>query len=412
VNTIRNKPAMSIHRICATLLTLALFPALTAPARADSYYSSIGLGLPKYLVSTKASGMGGAGIGVMDRITLNSLNPATLNVQGMTTLGVNCEYEISDNQSNVGSAVTRYGNAMGVQFVVPVQKKVTLFLMLRPLTNSRYTLAYTSTDTTLEYTRTIKGDGGINAGVIGLQYNLKDRLFIAALANFNFGAFNEQWEYAFVDDAYRDATDAFNSHLWGFGYDLSLFYKLNSTFSIGGLYRSASRLNMATSIDLSSTTATESDSDRIKIDYPAAFGAGIAVNLKKWLFAADYYQQQWQEYAHDGKRVEGLESFQRFSLGAEYTDSRSRLEGYRRRISWRLGGYYSRLPFTNADGENVHETFLSFGCGLPFSVTAGQVDIAFEVGRRGDVSRFMYEDTIFRLSGSLTGGERWFQRRY
>jgi len=45
-------------------------------------------------------------------------------------------------------------------------------------------------------------------------------------------------------------------------------------------------------------------------------------------------------------------------------------------------------------------------------VTAGQVDIALEVGRRGDVGRFMYEDTIFRVSGSLTGGERWFQRRY
>lgn len=412
MNTNRNNPAMSMHRISSILIALALLPALFTPVLADSYYSSIGLGLPKYMVSTKASGMGGAGIGVMDRIALNSLNPATLNIQGMTTLGVNFEYEISDNQSNVGSAVTRYGNAMGMQFIVPVQKKVTLFVMLRPLTNSRYTLAYTNADTALAYTRTIKGDGGINAGVFGLQYNLKERLFIAANANFNFGAFNEQWEYTFVDDGYRDATDEFNSHLWGFGYDLSFLYKLNGLVSIGGLYRSGSRLNMETSIDLSSAKAIDADSNRIKLDYPAAFGAGVALTLKKWLFAADYYRQGWQDYAHDGKKVPGLESFQRVSVGAEYTDTRSRLEGYRRRISWRLGGYYSQLPFTNAAGENVHESFISLGCGLPFSVTAGQVDIALEVGRRGDVGRFMYEDTIFRVSGSLTGGERWFQRRY
>ena len=137
MNTNRNNPAMSIHRISSILIALALLTALFAPVHADSYYSSIGLGLPKYMVSTKASGMGGAGIGVMDRIALNSLNPATLNIQGMTTLGVNFEYEISDNQSNVGSAVTRYGNAMGMQFIVPLQKKVTLYIMLRPLTNSR-----------------------------------------------------------------------------------------------------------------------------------------------------------------------------------------------------------------------------------------------------------------------------------
>jgi hypothetical protein len=60
----------------------------------------------------------------------------------------------------------------------------------------------------------------------------------------------------------------------------------------------------------------------------------------------------------------------------------------------------------------VHEAFLSFGFGLPFPITVGQVDLAFEIGRRGDVSRFMYEDTIFRLSGSLVGSERWFERRY
>ena len=401
----------------ATLFTAwitagALIFLLTVPLRADSYYSSIGLGLPKYLITTKAVGMGGAGIGVMDRMAINSLNPAAINIQGMTTLGVNLEYEIANNKSNVGSANTRYGNAMGMQFIVPIQKKFTLMTMLRPLTNSRYTLQYTSADTSLEYTRTIKGDGGLTSAAIGLQYAYKYKFYIAALVDLHFGAFNEQWQYEFSSKEYRGGTDEFNSHLWGFGYDVSTFYKLNDLISIGGLYRSASRLNMGTSMDLANSITIDADSNKIRIDYPAAYGMGVSMRMKKWLVAADYYTQRWNDYKQDGQKIAGLESYNRYSAGVEYLDTKSNLERYSRRIAWRLGGHFSQLPFTNAEGENVHETFLSFGIGLPFAVTVGQIDIAMEIGKRGDVSRFMYEDTIFRLSASLIGSERWFQRRY
>jgi hypothetical protein len=413
MTTTRKYRTLSLPRFTfiALFLSALLIASFTA-VRADSYYSSIGLGLPKYIVSTKANGMGGAGIGVMDRMALNSLNPATINIQGMTTLGVNLEYEIADNKSTVGSATTLYGNAMGMQFIVPVQKKVTLMAMIRPHTSSRYTLSYPNRDTSLEYTRTIKGDGGLSSGALGLQYQYKSRLSIAALADFYFGTFNEQWKYDFAKSEYRDGADEFNSHLWGLGYDLSAFLKVTKLISLGGVYRSTSKLNMETGITLANTLSIDADSNKIKIDYPAAYGLGVSFTLKKWLLAADFYTQRWNQYKNDGQKVAGLEAFTRYSLGAEYVDARSPLERYSRRIAWRLGGYFSQLPFTNAEGENVHEMFISAGIGLPFAVTVGQVDLAFEIGKRGDVERFMYEDTIFRLSASLTGGERWFQRRY
>jgi hypothetical protein len=398
----------------ATLIFLAmcLLVAYSMPVQADSYYSSIGLGMPKYLVSVKANGMGGAGIGVIDRMALNNLNPAAINIQGMTTLGVNLEYEYVDNKSEFGSANTRYGNAMGMQFIVPIKKNITLITMLRPLTSSRYTLSFASGDTSLDYTRTLKGDGGISSVAGGLQYVFKNRLSIAALGNLNFGAYNEQWRYEFTDAEYRDGTDEFNSHLWGFGYDLSALWKVNKLLSVGGLYRSGSTMKMETSITLANGTTIDADSNKIDVNYPSAFGLGMALNLKKWLFAADFYQQSWDKYSLGDGTGAGLKPFRRFSAGIEFLDAKSALERYRRRIAYRFGGYYSQLPFANDKGESVHEAFLSFGFGLPFPITVGQVDLAFEIGRRGDVSRFMYEDTIFRLSGSLVGSERWFERRY
>ncbi len=408
-----NRMNLRLYRsIGLMLLAATLIFALAAPLRADSYYSSIGLGLPKYLVSAKAQGMGGAGIGVADRMSLNNLNPAAINIYGMTTLGVNLEYEYVDNKSEIGSATTRYGNAMGMQFIVPVKSNITLITMLRPLTGSRYTLSFASADTSLDYTRTLKGNGGISSAAAGLQYRYKSSFAVAALVNLNFGAFNEKWKTEFVDAEYRDGTDEFNSHLYGFGYDLSAQWKVNNLLSVGGVYRSGSTLNMETGISLSNGTSIDADSNKIDVDYPAAFGLGMALTLKKWLFAADYYNQSWDKYSLQGRSDANLKPFRRFSAGIEFLDAKTHLERYRRRIAYRIGGYYSQLPFTNEKGENVHEAFLSLGFGLPFPVTVGQVDLAFEVGKRGDVSRFMYQDTIFRLSASLVGSERWFERRY
>ena len=59
---------------------------------ADSYYSSIGLGLPRYYISARSAGLGGAGISLRDRLSLNALNLAADDTKGMTTIAVNFQY--------------------------------------------------------------------------------------------------------------------------------------------------------------------------------------------------------------------------------------------------------------------------------------------------------------------------------
>ncbi len=401
------------HRIpFGPALLAGLLLVMVHPAHADSYYSSIGLGMPRYFVSTKAHGMGGAGLGVVDRMSLNALNPAAIQIYGLTTLGVNLEYEYVDNKSQMGGVKTRNGNAIAMQFVVPVQKHVTLISMLRPLVSSRYTLSFAEENSDYAYTRTLKGNGGINSASLGLQYLRGERWAAAALIDFNFGSYSEEWKMDFSAAEFRDATDLFSSYVWGLGFDLGAIYRINKVLSLGAVYRSGSDMHLETSATLGNGFKIAADSNKIDVKYPASFGVGASINLKKWLFAADFYNQSWRHYALNGQKQPGFKSFQRFSAGVEFLESRNPLERYRRRIALRMGGYYARLPFSNDAGQQVHETFASFGIGLPFSVTVGQVDLAFEIGRRGDVAKFMYKDTIFRLNGSVVGSERWFQRRY
>jgi hypothetical protein len=70
--SVLKKPSLLIKVV---ILIFVLFASI---CYADSFYSSIGPGMPRYFVSGKAAGMGGAGIAIFDELAINSVNPAAL----------------------------------------------------------------------------------------------------------------------------------------------------------------------------------------------------------------------------------------------------------------------------------------------------------------------------------------------
>jgi len=389
---------------------LALLSAHTVLA--DSYYSSIGLGMPRYFVSQKAVGMGGGGLAVMDRLAANSLNPSANDIQGMAMLGVNLEYERIHNENSQGNINTGNGMASGMQFLLPMSKRLTLITMLRPLTTSRYTMKIDSSSDGNPYSRILKGTGGLSAASLGLGYRWSAGVSFAAEMDFLFGSYNEEWRTDFVTTDFRDATDKLNSFLWGIGFDAGLRLQPWKPLSFGLIYRTGSTLHLENRMTLGSGKKIEPDSLTREISYPGAVGAGMALELKKWLLAVDYYTEFWQRYKLDGVRRSDMGVYQRLGGGIEFQDSKDPFEKYHRRIAYRIGAYYTRLPFLNEAGDAVHEFFATAGIGLPFSPAVGRVDLAIEVGQRGDLTHFPYQERIIRFTGSIIGGERWFQRRY
>jgi hypothetical protein len=379
-------------------------------SRADSFYSSIGLGIPRYYVSPKAVGMGGAGIGVVDRLALNAMNPAAINVAGITTLAIDLEYESIDTKNEFAKVNTRQGNASGFRFVMPLAKNIGALFILKPLAGSRYNLSILQTTDGAEYTRNVKGDGGLNAASIGLQYQIKWWLAVGMLADFHFGSYNEQWKTDFTDNSYTDATDYFSSHMLGGGFVLGTLVRPRPNLGLGMVYQYNGSLDGETQTVLGGFYGLGTTS--FDISYPSAISVGVSYNIPKFLFALDYSSQFWSKYEVKGVRLQGLQDSWRIGGGMEFLSSNTYLSSFSSRISWRLGGYYAQLPFPDLDGKAIDERFLSLGVGLPFHANSGRVDLSFEVGRRGQLSSAVYEDTIFRFSGSITGSELWFQRSH
>jgi hypothetical protein len=394
------------------LLLLAVCVAFWSTAstvRADSYYSSIGLGLPKYYVSQKAVGMGGAGIGVSETLTLNAMNPAANDIRGATSLSVQFEYELVNSENRLGKTTTLSGIPSGLQFVFPIKKSVTFITMISPLTSSSYMLDTEQMSDSTKYTRSINGNGGLSAAALGLQYRFKDLFSVAGLVNFNFGSINEVWRLQFDDAEYTDAKDSYNSHLSGISYDLSLLVKPNRRWSLGLVYRTGCNLSQRTDLKLGTGYSTKNPDG--KITWPGAIGAGIAWSIPKMLFAFDFYSQSWSNYKVNGVKRGDFKNSWRLGGGMEYQNSSRPTDHYRRRIAYRVGAYYSQLPFSYNSGNAVDEMFITTGLSLPFSMNNGRVDLAIEAGKRGNQTAFPYQENILRFSISIMGGERWFARR-
>jgi hypothetical protein len=277
------------------------------------------------------------------------------------------------------------------------------------LTASKYTLRAEQTEGAVPYTQTIKGNGGLSTAGLGLQYRYKELFSIASVINFNFGSVNESWNLSFSSDEYVDAADKFNSHLSGTSVDIGLLLKPMRKLTLGMVYKGSTDLLQRTDVTYGSGYVFKQQDGHIS--YPASWGSGFSLAVRKVNFAADYFSQLWSNYKVNGIARDDFKDYQRFSLGAEYLRSSKTTDKYGHRVSYRLGGYIANLPISSPDGNGLTEKMVTLGMTLPFMMNNGRIDLGLELGVRGNQSQFLYREAVYRFTAGVAGGERWFSRR-
>ncbi|MBN1996605.1 hypothetical protein JW935_03565 [candidate division KSB1 bacterium] len=394
--------------VSKNIILFLILISFVIPVSADSIFSSIGLGIPRYLVTPKAIGMGGAGIAVMDPMGINAVNPAAIGINGVTTLTIDFDLENVETQTRTEKTTTRQGRPTGFRFGVPFKKNLNFLLSLKSQVSSKYTLSTNNFESDVSYSKLVRGEGGLSSAGIGLFYAPTEWLSFGINADMNFGSYTEEWKLEFYDGTYQNTSDEITSHLVGHSFDFGAYVMPYGKLSVGLVYKTGGRLTANGETKLAN--GIEIETSEVEIEYPQALGIGLAFPVTKLLFAMDFYNQFWSTYRLGGIDY-SFKDFIRIGGGVEYTDENSHLAKYYRRVSYRLGGYYAQLPFTNEQGTAVTEKFISFGIGLPFHFNAGRIDLSLEVGHRGSLTDFNHKEGIYRLSASITSGELWFRRR-
>jgi hypothetical protein len=109
---------------------------------------------------------------------------------------------------------------------------------------------------------------------------------------------------------------------------------------------------------------------------------------------------------------EGLGKTKCISVGSELQISRNPMDPILQRLAFRLGASYQPYFAKDASGNDIHELMLTMGIGWPMFLNVAQIDLAVQVGRRGSLETNDFSEKLIRVSLSLTGGEKWFVRRY
>ncbi len=377
----------------------ALFPG--------SYFGMKRLGLIQPTSQADFLGRGGTGIGVFDRYTINSLNPAALVFINHTIISGNFTHEAISFKMASADGGSNYSNFNGVKLSVPVAiDRLVISLGLQPYSQNDFSAETRGIlPSGNEYVKRISNSGGLNQIALGVATSFRKRIYAGIYFNYNFGRVEELWNVSYVSDLYANTNDRIISTLHGLNFTVGLMTRVTSDFYIGAVYSNPVNLDVENYLQYSFGRSTEKREQEIRI--PQLFGIGASYALKKRVrLSADSRYQGWSNFQVDGKKSGNYQNSYFIATGLELLPSLKIGSAFFEKWTYRTGFSFNHLNEQNG----VTEYLATLGLGIPFNQSMGRIDLAIGYGKRGNLEKTDVEESIFKFMISVNGGERWFVR--
>jgi hypothetical protein len=99
-----------------------------------------------------------------------------------------------------------------------------------------------------------------------------------------------------------------------------------------------------------------------------------------------------------------------FSIGGFFIPQYNSFTSYFKRAVYRAGLHYEKTGL-NIKDESINEFGISFGVGLPVGTFFSNINLGFELGKRGTTSSNLLQENFVNFQLSLSLNDRWFQKR-
>lgn len=402
------------------LLPLFLLFSLFSIAQqgTSSPYSFYGIGDVKFKGTAETRAMGGVSI-FSDSIHLNLQNPASYSSLRYTTFTVAGTFTASklttrDEKENAQRTTVDY-LALGV----PLGKFGAAFGLV-PYSSVGYRIHNDDLTTKRKYT----GEGGLNRAFLGLGYQFTPRFSIGADINYNFGKIETNSVKSITDIQFGTAENNV-SEMSGLGFNIGAMYnrKINNKFDFFSGITFSPQTNMSTTnvrniytavvsgdfdpspVDYSDPQTTKSN---IKLPSKITMGAGIGQN-KKWMFGTEVTLQESSKFGNrfnEGSNAR-FENSVKYSFGGYYIPNYSSFSNYFARMTYRGGFRYENTGLI-VNNERIRDYAASGGLGFPLGGALSNLNITFELGRRGTAKALLIEENYMNFVISLSLNDRWF----
>lgn len=424
---------------CYYLLLLLLLPLVSLAQVGVSPYSSQGLGNLVMPGFTHNMGMGGIGIATGNGLRINSLNPAMLYKNTLTTFDVAFSVE-ANNLSSAETSGRNVGGGLAYgAFVFPaIANRMTISVGLSPYSNVGYTVQDTTTVTgnTTPALVSLQGDGGTSQVYLASGVRIYKNLAAGVKVSYLFGAINRTMGVLPLTP--NSFTTSYEESVYYAGLipEAGIYYGLKigkeSFISVGATYQPETQLkanqdiifasSSASNVEMAQDTVASKQGNAV-LPQKIGFGIGIEKYLT-YMIGLDVTMQQWEAFDtfyESSLQVpvgqnNGLQNSTKIALGGEFIPDATSVNSYLKRVSYRFGVSYQHTPFyisgndQSQEGEQIQDMGLSLGLSLPLA-NLSSLNLALEAGKRGTTDNGLIRQNYYKLTLGVSFNDRWFVRR-
>lgn len=394
---------------------------------ANSPFSTFGLGQTYGNALAQNQGMGGVGISNPSSWYINNLNPALLTYNYVTSFQAGMILENRTISDGSGSLKNATGNLNYLVVAFPIKSGIwTTSLGLMPYSSANYKLLRQDAVLNGPDNSTISqelGTGGLNKFYWSNGVKVHKYINVGVSTSYVFGSLiTEQTQQL-------DRLTLFNSlikernYIKDFSFSGGVYFHKDSLFKknfrigVGLVYDLQSNLRTLTSVEIqqnsiqgqniSTTKPIENQPGSIVL--PQSGGFGISFSRPGfWTVAGDFNLLDYKQYkGFVGKSVTTTTGI-RTGVGFEFLPDPSGGGNYLKRMTYRTGVSYERLPYLAA-GNKVEDFGINFGLSLPVGIST--LDLSLKVGKRGAISQNTIEENYFKFYFGMTFNDRWFIKR-
>ncbi|WP_422349141.1 hypothetical protein [Flagellimonas sp.] len=394
-----------------------------------SPYSYFGIGDLRNSGSVENQMMGRISL-YADSIHLNLNNPSAYSKLRLTTYtaGISrSRFTLKDSQEKQNANVTNL-DYLAIGF--PIGNKVGAGFGIMPLSSVGYELTDETTNNDGQaVTNVFTGDGGLNRIFFSIGFEPIKNLSIGVTGNFNFGTLEYQ-RIQSVEGVQFGTLDRRESRINGLDFNYAATYtptiKNKYTLYTSVLVNTQGNLASENSARLGSFSlvngqeievidvnlhANNLKNTELKIPTKTTMGLGFGEN-KKWFIGGEYSFQQFSDFKNDFLGIENVSyvDASSFALGGYWVPDYRALGGYHKRITYRAGVRYE-VSGLEVNGQEINDFGINFGFGLPLGNSFSNVNLGFELGKRGTTDANLIEEGYFKVNVGLSLNDKWFLKR-
>ncbi len=422
----------------ATLSLLTLSLGTYAQTTVQSPYSKFGLGNLRGSVLPQQRGMAGISAGVFRSSyvsNINMQNPASYAGINLTTLDIGMSGSITELKTSGLSESSFNSSLSHVAFAFPITQKSAVSIGILPYSELGYDFKNTTTIGTGTSAKTVdylyNGEGGLSKAYIGYGIQFGDHFRVGANAEYLFGNLIQSRATEIAEVGAVNSRDQVKNSIYGmnFSYGAQYDFRLGNKTSLvlGYSGSSSSKLNSERS---QYTTIYNKDSQgnpqsaldtldfiengKTGLKLPLMHNFGFSLQKEnKWLIGADYRMGKWSQMSIDNVN-QGLQNTYGFSVGGQFTPDITSINGYFKRVDYRLGLTYDKT-YIQMNNEDVKQMGVTFGLGLPLQSAYGRssfykMNVSAEVGRRGKITNGLIQERYVTFHLGFMLNDKWFQR--